>query len=164
MLVDCGGGGDWDQGRLSIAPFLWSKGITRIDGIVITHPHFDHFGGLGYLLDEFEVGALFDCGDLHIPFYDSVFKDRSIRRTPLYEGAQIKGAENVELLVLHPPRGWIEPRTASLNDSSVVFRIGYGSKSILMTGDAERIALTELNRYGTFLKCDVLKSAHRQQQ
>jgi competence protein ComEC len=55
MLVD-GGAEDYDAGRRVIAPYLWAKGIKKIDYMVLSHPHPDHYGGLIYLMDNFKVG------------------------------------------------------------------------------------------------------------
>jgi competence protein ComEC len=70
MLIDGGGVSEgWDQGRAVVAPFLWDRGIRRVDVIVATHPQQDHIGGLGYIAREFKVGALWTNGIARdIPF------------------------------------------------------------------------------------------------
>lgn len=44
--------------RLSAADYLRQKGVRRLDALIITHLHIDHFGGLARLLDEVEVGRV----------------------------------------------------------------------------------------------------------
>src|SRR5688500_6179490 len=51
--------------REKIAPYLRSvarggRGTATIDGIIITHPHLDHFAGVPFLLRQFRVGRLLD--------------------------------------------------------------------------------------------------------
>ena len=52
-LVDCGGDQDEETADI-VAETLLSQGITRLDGIIITHGDRDHAGGLGYLLSRVE--------------------------------------------------------------------------------------------------------------
>jgi competence protein ComEC len=43
---------------------LKSNGVTRIDILIATHPHADHIGGMGALLEAFGVGKVYDTGQL----------------------------------------------------------------------------------------------------
>ena len=44
MLVDGGGlpTGAFDIGESVVSPFLWNKGVKKIDYLVLTHAHPDH--------------------------------------------------------------------------------------------------------------------------
>ena len=53
-----------------------------------------------------------------------------------------------------------QPGFESSNDRSVVLRINYGDRSLLLTGDAERALEAALVRSGADLRADVLKVAH----
>ena len=63
-MVDCGGDQDTDTADTA-AETLLSMGISRLDGIILTHYDRDHAGGLEYLLTRVEAKALFlpDCVD-----------------------------------------------------------------------------------------------------
>lgn len=54
--------GDFNTGRDLIVPFLKERGITAIDGVMISHAHYDHFGGLIWLKDNFPIKRLIDSG------------------------------------------------------------------------------------------------------
>lgn len=56
-LVDCGG--DYDEEAADItAQTLLSQGISRLDGIIVTHYDRDHTGGLEYLLTRISTDLL----------------------------------------------------------------------------------------------------------
>ena len=49
-----------NNGKDIIVPWLKKRGIGKIDGLILSHYHSDHFGGLLYLADHFEIGHVFD--------------------------------------------------------------------------------------------------------
>jgi competence protein ComEC len=60
VLID-GGGSSFTAttvGERIIAPFLWKKGIRRIDAIAITHPDADHYNGLEFIVRHFSPKTL----------------------------------------------------------------------------------------------------------
>src|SRR5205823_5258557 len=58
LLYDAGALAGPDVTRLKIAPFLWYRGIRRIDEVFISHADLDHFNGLPALLERFAVGQV----------------------------------------------------------------------------------------------------------
>ena len=61
VLIDTGNPGGRDAKRIhKLATEV--AGLQRIDHVVITHFHIDHFGGLAELADLMPVGALYDKG------------------------------------------------------------------------------------------------------
>ncbi|MBI4224493.1 MAG: ComEC/Rec2 family competence protein [Deltaproteobacteria bacterium] len=64
-VIDGGGirGSDWDVGRFVVAPYLWSRGIRQVHRLFLSHPHHDHFKGLGFLAEKFEPQVLYATGD-----------------------------------------------------------------------------------------------------
>lgn len=60
VLID-GGGSSFSAvtvGERIIAPFLWSKGIQKIDAIAITHPDADHYNGIEFIIKRFSPKVL----------------------------------------------------------------------------------------------------------
>ena len=43
----------------TIAGFLWSRGITHVDAVVLSHADVDHYNGLPGVLERFSVGAIY---------------------------------------------------------------------------------------------------------
>lgn len=57
-LVDCGG--DYDECAADqAAETLLSRGISKLDGIILTHMDYDHAGGVQYLLQRVESQVLY---------------------------------------------------------------------------------------------------------
>lgn len=60
VLVDCGGKSDFsDKGRSVVLPFLRSRGIRRLDGVVVSHAHPDHLGGLAAVVRGIACKAVY---------------------------------------------------------------------------------------------------------
>lgn len=70
FLIDTGGAkvagknGEpaYNSGRDAIAPLLKARGYTEIAGVVVSHPHGDHFGGASWLLENWKVREFVDNG------------------------------------------------------------------------------------------------------
>ncbi|WP_438025516.1 DNA internalization-related competence protein ComEC/Rec2 [Sorangium sp. So ce233] len=169
MLVDAGGfvGSPVDPGARVIRPLLRSRRRARLDAVVLSHPHPDHFGGLPAVVAGVEVGELWDTGQGEAegagPVYARLLSDLRRRGVPVVRPASLCGRPRVlsgatiEVLApcpeLHPDRG--------ANDNSFVLRISYGARSALLVGDAEHEAEDALvARYGAALRADLLKVGH----
>jgi competence protein ComEC len=57
LLVDAGAGGPYrlDAGERVVAPFLWNRGVLRLQAVVVTHADLDHAGGIAAIRDRFTV-------------------------------------------------------------------------------------------------------------
>jgi len=164
MIVDGGGLLQFGQHRKSnldtgedvVSPYLWSRGIRRIDVLVVTHLHADHSGGAPALIENFRprevwVGAnplpavAERAAHFHIPIIE--------RRTSppfAFGGAVIQ--------ILSPPPDYLP--TKSANNDSLAFRVIYGAHRFLLTGDMERPMEARLVGDGRELQADVLKVGH----
>lgn len=60
VLIDTGNPGGRDAAR--ILHTVKAAGLERLDHVVITHFHLDHFGGLAELAEQIPVGTLYDKG------------------------------------------------------------------------------------------------------
>jgi competence protein ComEC len=173
MLVDAGGsrtrgtreggfqGRRWDPGEDIVSPYLWSRGIKKIDVVVLTHAHEDRLGGLGAILDNFRVGEFWHAPTSETPEYAALLEklakqDISVRT--LHAGDTLARG-HTSTRVLWPPRQ--RPLSRSLsNDDSLVMRIGSDEVNFLLPGDASRDVEKQLLAAGLPLASQVLKVAH----
>ncbi len=144
LLVDAAGSlgpwqSDFDFGEDVIAPYLWSRGITRLDAVALSHAHSDHMGGMASVITIFRPRELWIGPNAPTPALDRLLRHAEasgLRIVRHYAGDRFPlGNAGVE--VLAPSRDWQltdKPR----NDDSLVLRIWFGETAVLLTGDIDR--------------------------
>ncbi|NOZ23026.1 MAG: ComEC/Rec2 family competence protein [Planctomycetes bacterium] len=140
LLYDAGTARKYDIGGSVVAPFLWSRGVRRIDALVLSHAHADHYSGVPSLCERFPIGTVL----IHRAFLDRPTPqwviDYVARRGTKVEiiaaGDRIAGYGECRVEVLHPPDGPVLDKLRP-NDGSCVLRIGWGDFRLLLTGDLE---------------------------
>ena len=158
-LLDTGPSG----ARRQIFPYLEKLGITGLDGIIISHSHSDHAGGLYHFAGQFEIGTLYSSGFFH----PSKTNQRALQRLlemkvehrKLKRGDAVQLGNKVTLKVLHPPARW-KPREDQINDFSLIMKLSYGDIDFLLTGDAELAAENSVLKAKLDLQSEVLKVGH----
>lgn len=154
--------GGFDVGEQVVAPFLWSRGIQRLDYVALTHAHHDHIGGLPFIIDHFSVGALLDgrnpTGEAEYARLRRKAAARGVPQQYLRRG-DVFSIDGVEVEVLNPAVA--EPAHRVSNDDSLILRLRYGRQSFLLTGDVERRIEAELSGFDcAALRANVLKVPH----
>ena len=170
MLVDSGGAlGSFeskgmhsgiDIGEDVVSPYLWSRGIKRIDVIALTHAHQDHMGGLPAILDNFQVGELWVGRDIGSAPYQHVLeiaRERGVRVVHLIQGDTFAHG-NVSGAILWPEDSSENPEPK--NDDSLVIRLTEGSQSLLLTGDIEKPSERKILDEDQTVGASFLKVAH----
>ncbi|MBM3802895.1 MAG: DUF4131 domain-containing protein [Acidimicrobiia bacterium] len=151
----------FDVGEQVVSPFLWSLGVRRIDAVALTHAHHDHMSGLHAIFRNFEVGELWIGNNPLTPEYVNLLKSalrRAIRIRHFGSGDRLSfHSANFEFL--NPPPG-TRKGAAPANNDSLAFRLQFGRRSFLLTGDIERRVESELLRTGQRIDSDLLKVAH----
>jgi competence protein ComEC len=139
LLYDAGSLSGPEVTRRHIAPFLWSRGISRIDEIFISHADLDHFNGLPALADRFVIGQITWTPTFELkptPGVAFVVGDMRRRGIPIRQvraGDRYVAGE-VELRVLHPPPAGPE---GPENARSMVLLVAHQGHHLLLTGDLE---------------------------
>lgn len=166
-LIDGGGfvGSPVDPGRSVILPELRARRRSRIDVMVLSHPHPDHFSGLESVIAAVEVGEFWDTGQGLVegagPTYariHALLRERHVRVRGPSElcGERLRGGVRVQVLAPCPSYR----RGLGANDNSFVIRLGWGERAFLFTGDAEHEAERALLERGAPLAADFLKVGH----
>lgn len=170
MLVDGGGlaGSEWIKGMRSapdvgeevVSPYLWSRGIKRLDVVALTHAHEDHLGGLSSVIENFRVDQLWIGRDEDTAALRSLLAEAKQHGIPVIhksEGETLDwGAVHGE--ILWPPVE--ETATGASNDDSLVMRIQDRATSFLLTGDIEQAEEKRILAEGVPLESTFLKVPH----
>ncbi len=158
VLVDGGGlrTDRYDVGSRIIAPVLWKKRITRLDGVVITHPHADHYNGLFFILEHFRPRMLVVNGRPGPPSYEALLRQAAELDIPVVTadaGAVLYERGTVRLEVLSTGNG-----TGTANEDSLVLRCTADGHRFLLPGDIER--RTENALAETDIRAEALLLSH----
>lgn len=165
MLVDGGGsvGSPVDPGARVVAPVLRARRRSRVDVVVLSHPHPDHFGGLAGALARVEVGELWDSGQGERegagPEYRALLDGLRARGIRVRRPGELCRGSRAFVRVLAPCPDFVPDRDA--NDNSLVLALGLGERRALLLGDAEREEEAELvQQHGSELRADFVKLGH----
>jgi competence protein ComEC len=174
MLIDGGtheGGGETsagssprDVGERVILPFLLTQGVTRLDAMILTHPHSDHVNGLATVVRSLSVGKILDGqqkGD--DPSYERFLYEARLKRVPVLRarrGQVLDLGSGVKAHVLAPLEPPMQNTRSDLNNNSIAIKITYRQVNVLLTGDMEEEAEMRLCQRGDNLRSTVLKVAH----
>ncbi len=164
MLIDGGGSnyGSFDVGENIVSPFLWRKGIKKIDYLVSTHPHPDHMAGLAAVLENFKIKEFWEALSYpEDPYYAQVMETlpQDIYKRKLLQG-DVLNLDGINIEALHP-HSWSASDSAHSNNLSLVLRISdHHGTAFLFTGDIEAAAEQEILSQSLRPHAAVLKAPH----
>jgi len=133
-LIDCGGTSDYER---IVLPYLRSRGVNRLDGLLLTHGDIRHLGAALTAIRDFRPGMI----------ADSTLRDRSPTRRGLHSelvkmqmgksiytrGDVIAVGDTARLRVLFPPAGL---RRTVADDMALVVQLETGGKRVLFMSDS----------------------------
>jgi len=133
LMVDCGSLNSRDPGASIAAPYLWQRGITRLDTLVLSHTDADHVNGADSIIRLMNVKRVIVTrafeGRTWPPGVEVVPIERT--RDPERRG---------DLEFLGPPVWEKFGRTVAPNETSIVLR----AAGVLFPGDIEERGVEEL--------------------
>ncbi len=161
ILYDSGAIDGPDVTRRQIAPFLWNRGIRKIDEIILSHADLDHFNGLPALLDRFAVGQITSTpsfADKSTPGVRETLAALERHGVPLriVQSGDWLSAGEVQMEVLHPPAKGPEGKE---NFRSLVLVIRHAGHALMLTGDLEGPGLARVANLPP-PRVDVLMAPH----
>lgn len=152
MLIDSGP--DESEMRAALTRF----GVRRLDWLVLTHLHDDHYGGLKALSGTVKVGTGAVADGAQVPEHRAIrtLADLTASHRELRAGDHFTLGD-ISVEVVWPLQTVEDP---GANESCVVSRIDVRGVTVLVTGDAESEVLAEIVARGLVGDIDVLKVGH----
>ena len=155
------------------------KSVPKIDAWFLSHPHTDHVEVFNEIAENRTKQVTFNKVLLHYApyaYYASVNEEEGAEMVGTFDRISRTFPEKVQILqdgdlfnvgsakitVLYT----FDPAYTNVNESSCIFRMDLGSKSILFTGDAGVCAGSKVlanPEYKALLNCDICKMAHHGQ-
>ncbi len=161
MLYDAGTN-DPSEKPARVLAYLDAAGVTRLDHVVLSHPHLDHASALEDVLFEHEVGDIWDSGRINQAVFYRDFLAAVARSTATYHTAapppddRTLHVKDVDVTIDRPWQMFSEGDDVALGDdarftilhadyktgrdpnqSSIVLAVSLGGVRVLLTGDAE---------------------------
>jgi competence protein ComEC len=163
LLYDAGRlGSPVGAGRI-ISSYLWSRGITHLDALVISHADADHYNAVPAVLDQISVGAVYvspvmfeDRTSAALGALQKAIAETGVPLREVWSGDRLRTSPEVSIEVLHPPRRGV---LGSDNANSIVLAIEYQRRRVLLTGDLEPPGLSDVLAELPY-DCDVTLAPH----
>ena len=153
-LLDCGHAADYPR---IVLPYLRSRGVNRLDGLLLTHGDARHIGAAPDVVNDFAPRVI----------ADSPLKDRSAARRSLHEeiaakplgkrilrrGDVLPLSPDANLRVLFPPPGLVR---SVADDKALVLRLECAGRRVLFMSDSGFATERWLLQNEPDLRADVL--------
>jgi beta-lactamase superfamily II metal-dependent hydrolase len=131
VLIDTGNPGGRDATRIAAA--VKAAGLSRIDYMLITHFHVDHFGGAAEIAQQIPVGTIYQRtipdrdpdgrGNALFPMQIKPFRDIAAKREALAPGViiplnNVAGGPKLELRCLAADQKFVAPSAAQAKEKN----------------------------------------------
>ncbi len=166
VLIDVGGRVDfaakeeWQErssqanAERTLIPYLHSRGVDRIDSLVLTHTDTDHVGDVLEVAKQVQIGRIYvSPGSLTVPDFVATLKEINVPVHVVKVGDRLPIFDSY-LEVLYP-----DGTGDGGNNDSIVLYGRLLETNFLFTGDLEQGELDLIETYPN-LPVDVLKAGH----
>lgn len=137
ILIDGGGNENYDVGENILLPYLLDRRALNIDTIFSSHSDADHLNGIITALENMHVNnVVIGKGALGYEKVYRIAESKNVKVIEVQKGDVLE-IGNLVFEVLSPS---MELDNNNVNDYSLVFRLIYGKKSMLFTGDISAVA------------------------
>ena len=166
ILWDAGSHSFPEAGQRTIVPGLRRLGVRRLEAIFVTHAHVDHYNAIPAIIEAVEVRRV-----VVPPHVLELARDQPGGPVAMLIDILDEAGVPVEVATRHWRTSvggagmeilWPPSRDppARVNDASLVARVRVAGRSVLMTGDIQRGAITRLLELGDDLAADVMELPH----
>lgn len=156
-LIDTGNPDNMDK----VIKYMKNQGVTRLDYLIITHPHADHMGEANDIVESFDPYKIIIPKVPYRLTPTGVFYKRFLESVK-NKNKKITEAKNTTLdlgkckLRIYAP----QKKYDDLNNYSSLVKVDTGKKTFLITGDCENEEEKEILGREYDIKADVLKVGH----
>ena len=166
ILYDAGHQGTPYSAGRAISAVLWSRGIWRLDAVVLSHADIDHYNALPMLLERFHIKRVvvtpshFQGAGTALAAPRATIDAAGVPIDSIAAGEHLWLGPGCEFVAIHPP-----PRGVTGNDNanSLVLRLSFQGRTLLLPGDLEAAGLDRLFR-AVSLDCDLTMAPHHGSQ
>ena len=157
LLYDTGPqlGTQSDSGQRVLLPYFIKRGITSLDGMVISHSDMDHAGGALSLLKEIRFGWVSSSLPIENPILQQASQHHACAQGQSWDW------DGVHFEMLQPRADSYAKTSLKPNARSCTLRISWADKAVLLTGDIEAAQeYAMLERVPDRLQAQVLLAPH----
>lgn len=154
LLIDAGN----NNKGTTVQLYLNKQGVTSLDAVIWTHPNADHIGGADVITTKYDIGITYmpnisSDTKTYLELMDAIdYRNYKITNPSSGDSFDLGGAT---VTFLGPNMSYGDD-----NNNSLVVLISYGETKVLITGDAEYRAESDLVRKYSILTADIYKSGH----
>ncbi|NLK26179.1 MAG: MBL fold metallo-hydrolase [Euryarchaeota archaeon] len=132
VLIDAGPGAGTDM----LLQQLEAHGVDRLEALIISHPHLDHYAGADEVLDAYEVRSVYHPGlassaSSFAKFLDAV----DAEGCPVYTDEHLDPGDYLNISLSEDFRVMSIASSGDSNEASLVLLVANQNMSVLFTGD-----------------------------